>query len=115
MLGPVDIETAYVDLLDALTHDPARRVSRTGGPGPLNVVQSAVRLLVECYGPDSVAAFDNAREAWGLIWANQRTSVGGIWIARVELTEPVNNPDPASDSDRYQFIAQPTVSLQEIA
>lgn len=115
MLGPVDIEAAYADLLDVNTHTPTRRVSRTGGPGPLNVVQSAVRLLVECYGADSVAAFNNAAQAWALINANQGAFVGDIWVSRVELTEPVNNPDPATDSDRYQFVAQPTVSLQEIA
>lgn len=121
MLVPADVEAAMVTLLPgAHTRVPPTRpaeftrVSRAGG-NERNIVQSDVRLLVECFAADSVAAFARAARAWGLIKAAEGTTVGGVWISRAEMTEPVNYPDQTTRQARYQFVAQLTTSLQEIA
>lgn len=119
-LAPADVEA----LAHAILPPPAgtrlpnprpaefTRVTRAGG-STVNLVLSAPRLLVECWAPTSTAAFDRAREAWAAFHAIEGTTVAGVWVARVELTEPVNFEDPSTTSPRYQFVAQLTTALQE--
>lgn len=115
MSRPVDVEGAFVELLeDASTKVPNprpvgfTRVTRAGGDR-VNVGQSRVRLLVESWDVNSLAAFDRSADAWEAISGTQQTQVGDVWVSRVELTEPVNFPD--DDLPRYQFVAQLTVAL----
>ncbi|MFT4081187.1 MAG: hypothetical protein QM638_01245 [Nocardioides sp.] len=125
ILAPVDIETAVCDLLTTKTGltfatrvpnprpsgEAYGRVTRSGG-SPRNLIQSDPRVLVECWAPDDVAAFDLARLAYGHLWANYGGS--GVWGGRISLTEPVNYPDPDTASPRYQFIATITTDLEEL-
>lgn len=123
MLGPIDVEGEVVTLLNAaLTPTvstripnprPAShvRVTRAGGQGR-SLVQSDVRLLVECWGPDSTEAFDLARLAYAHLWATYGDA--STWGGAASLTEPVNFPDPDTDSPRYQFLATITTSLTEV-
>ena len=122
MLVPVDIEGEVVTLLDAaLTANVSTRVpnprpageyirvTRVGG-NPRGLIQSDPRLLIECWGADSVAAFDLARMAYGHLWAHYGST--GTWGGRASLTDPVNFPDPDTDSPRYQFLATVTTNLE---
>lgn len=118
---PVDIEGEIIALLRGPlgVHVSTRvpnprptshvRVTRAGGSSR-NAIQSDPRVLVECWAPDSVAALDLARMAYGLLWAHY--GAAGTWGGRASLTEPVNFPDPSTDSARYQFIAQITTNLE---
>jgi hypothetical protein len=126
MLAPVDIEGAVVTMLnDALAAPVATRVpnarpaefvrvTRTGGQSR-NLVQSDARVLVECWAADGVAAFGLARMAYAHLWASADSFIADdVWVGRVDLTEPVNFPDPDTDSPRYQFLATLTTSLVEV-
>lgn len=115
--GPVDVEGLLVGILPgASTRVPKQRpndftrVTRAGGT-TLNIVQSRPRVLVECWGSTSEAAFARAATAYRAIADLARKTTAGVWVAEVELTEPVNFPD--DDRPRYQFVAQLTTSLQE--
>lgn len=128
MLAPVDIEAAVVTVLDAGTSasvatkvenprpaGPLIRVTRAGGIG-VNLIQSAPRVLVECWDDDEVAAFNLARMAYAVLWAGADSYLAaGVYVTRIELTEPVNFPDPDTKKPRYQFVAALTTSLQEIS
>lgn len=116
-MRPVDVEGLARTVLASLgvpvsTRVPSPRpvslvrVTRAGG-SRRNLVQSDPLLLVECWAPDSVAAFDLARDAWSLI--DQFPD----WSA--SLSEPVNFPDPDSGSPRYQFTASLILNLEESA
>lgn len=121
-LGPVDIEGALIGVVAAPASTripnprPAAftRITRAGGTD-LNVVMSRPRVLVECFAGSSTAAFERAAEAYAAIRDLLRTTAGGVWFAEVELTEPVNFPDDATGMARYQFVAQLTTSLREMA
>ena len=120
MLAPVDVESAVCTLLGARTSVPqvagkpdGIRVLRVGGQ-QTSVVQSQVRLTVECWAADEVAAFDLARLSWARLWGSEGAFMGAVWVSRVELTDPVNLPDTEASRPRYQFIAQLTVALDEI-
>lgn len=127
-LAPVDIEAAAVTHLKprlggagVATRIPNpmpatfTRVTRAGGSAR-NLIQADARLLVECFADNDVAAFDLARLAYAHLWAAAGTFLApGVWVDRVELTDPVNFPDPtAAKKSRYQFVAQMTASLDEI-
>jgi hypothetical protein len=126
MLAPVDLEGAvYTYLTPRLTGAtvatrlpstlPSKfvRVTRAGGSGR-NLVQSDVRLLVECFADNSTDAFTLARMAYAHLWAAADSFiVPGVWVTQVELTEPVNFPDDSIARARYQFLAQMTTSLTE--
>lgn len=129
LLGPVDVEAAVVSLLDgAMSANVATavpnprpasggylRVTRAGG-GQRNLIQSDPRVLIECWHDDEVAAFDLARHAWALLWAAQDSFMtADVYVTRVESTEPVNFPDPDTDSPRYQFLTTLTTSLTEVS
>lgn len=115
---PVDFEGVLVAALnDALpepfaTRVPSERpvafgrVRRTGGTG-INLVQEKPMVLVECWAPDSVAAFDLAARAYGVV--DTFCSVGN------RPSSPINNPDPDAPGARYQFTATPVVDLKETA
>lgn len=127
LYAPPDIEGAVVTLLDAGTSadvstavpnprpaGPMIRVTRAGGSGR-NLIQSTPRVLVECWDADEVAAFNLARLAYARLWAAADSFlVPGVYVTRIELTEPVNFPDPDTDQPRYQFIAALTTSLTEV-
>lgn len=116
--APVDVEALVVSVLGAGTGTkvpadrPASftRVTRQGG-GRTNLILSAPRVFVECWGPTSLAAFERAADAWAALDAAQGTNVGGVWIARVESTEPANFPDD-DGSPRYTFTAALTTQLR---
>ena len=124
-MRPVNVEAALVaHLRSALsvqvgTRVPATRpakfvvLSRAGGEVS-NLVQSSPRMLVECWGATDSEAWALARDTWAAVAdTDGRALTQGVWVARVELTEPVNYPDDATASPRYQFIATLTVNLEE--
>lgn len=126
MLAPVDLEAPVAAYLtgrlgaEVSTRVPNPRpatfvrITRAGGQAR-NLVQSDVRLLVECWAPDETSAFDLARYAYAYLWAAAFTTLGEVRIQAIELTEPVNYPDPTiPDQDRYQFIATATCSLAQL-
>lgn len=120
--GPVDIEGEVVGVLNAVLTPPVAtkvpnprpasgcvRVTSTGG-ARRNVVQSAPRVLVECWGPDSVTAFGIARDASVALLDSYGDAE--VWGGRASLTEPVNLPDPETTSPRYQFVATILTNLE---
>lgn len=126
MLAPVPIEQAVVAHLRGLlgiqvgTRVPRERpaeflvVSRTGG-GTVNMVMSRPTVLVESWATDPAVAWENAAAAWAHLGASDETDLPGIYVADVSLTEPVDYPDSATGTPRYQFIYSPLVSLKEIS
>ena len=126
-LAPQDVEGVLIALLRAAlpgvhvsTRIPAQRPSRhvkvtRAGGNRRNLVQERPLLIIECWGPDSVAAFDLAADAWSAIDAANGTVVNGVPIdlPRDSLASPINMPDPDTSSPRYQFTAQPYARLKE--
>lgn len=121
-LAPADIEVALVAFLPgAATHVPNprppggfTRVTRAGGDRQ-NLIQGVTRVLVECFDPDEGAAFTRAQTAWAkLSVARQSYLADGVWVTRVQLTDPVNYPDPETKLPRFQFIASLTLSLTPV-
>lgn len=125
MLAPVPIEQAVVKHLRGLlgiqvgTRVPRERpaeflvVSRTGG-GTVNLVQSRPTVLVESWATDVGTAWVNVRDAWSHLNATYETDLPDVWVSSVSLTEPVNYPDSATGTPRYQFVYQPTVVLKGV-
>ena len=125
-LRPGDVEGALIALLRAAlgVHVSTRipnprpdrhvKVTRAGG-NRANLVQERPLLIIECWGPDSVAAFDLAADAWSALDAANGTVVNGVPIdlPRDSLASPINMPDPDTSSPRYQFTAQPYARLKE--
>jgi hypothetical protein len=133
MLVPADVEGASIAYLKPLlgcwvagkvpnprpSDERYVRITRAGGQ-PRNLVLSDPRLLVECWGPDSVQALELAQLAYGYLRLIAPDGahggfLGEIWVSQMQLTEPANVPDPDTASPRYQFLAQPTTSLQEFS
>ena len=125
-LAPVDVEAVAVEALGAVLSVPVAtrvpnprpaagnvRVTRTGGSSG-NVVQDDATVLVECWGPDGVAAFELARSAWAYLSALEGSTVGGVWVYEVRPQGPVNFPDPDTDSPRYQFVASIRCRMSEV-
>jgi hypothetical protein len=119
VLAPADVEAALYAFLPAPVGtripdelgDEFTRVTRAGGDR-LNLAMGVSRVLVECFGVDDDTAFAVARKAWGLLGAaGQSYLVPGVWVTRVQLTDPVNFPDPSTKHPRYQFVASLTLSL----
>lgn len=124
-MKPVPIEQAVIAHLRAATGKPAStkvpstrpaeffRVTRTGGDRT-NLVESRPTVLVESWANADVAAWDNVRAAWAVLDDTPVTDLPlGVCVMKANLTEPVNYPDSATGSPRYQFIYQPTVVLEE--
>lgn len=119
LLAPPDVEAAFCVLLGGHTSVPNPRVlpfvkvTRAGGQQN-NPVQTTPRLIVECWGATEAAAYTKARAAWAACRASHDSFVSGVWVGRVELTDPANFPDRDSKTPRYQFVVQPTVSLTRV-
>lgn len=127
MPRPAPVEQALVAYLGPLvspatvaTRVPQSRpaafvkVTRSGGD-VLNIGQSRPRVLVECWGNTDSAAWDLAAKAWDALYESDQSAEirPGVEVMDVDLTEPVNFPDIASGSPRYQFLASLTVNLKE--
>ena len=125
MAQPSPIEQALVAHLGGVlgvpvsTMVPAQRperfviVSRTGGPR-LNLAQSRPTVLVECWATRTADAWSlvvAAYDAMDSLADRDDALPKGAWVADVDLAEPVNYPDAASGSPRYQFLATLTVNL----
>lgn len=123
-MRPVNVEVALVAHLRSVlsmqvgTRVPVTRpdafvvLSRAGGQTS-NLVQSEPRMLIECWGTTDGAAWDLVRDTWAAVAdTDGRDLTKGVWVAHVELTEPVNYPDEISGSPRYQFLATLTVNLE---
>ena len=125
-LRPGDVEAAFVTILSAIDRahvgtktpnprpDYSIRVTRAGG-NRRNLVQERPLMVLECWGPDSVAAFELAADAWAAINDADGTVVAGVAIdlPRDSLASPINMPDPDTTNPRYQFTAQPYARLIE--
>jgi hypothetical protein len=122
---PVDVESAARAYLGprvgvpVSTHVPNPRppsfvqVTRAGGQAR-NLVQSDVRLLVECWDVTETGAFDLARITYGQLWRVPPGYMADVLVMGMELSEPVNYPDPSTPAaHRYQFIATATTSLAD--
>ena len=125
MARPSPIEQALVAHLGGAlgvpvsTAVPAQRpdrfvtVSRAGGPR-LNLVQAKPTVLVECWATTTGAAWDLVSAAYDAMDAlpdRDGPLPKGAWVADVDLAEPVNNPDAATGTPRYQFVATITTDL----
>lgn len=83
--------------------DSFTRVSRVGGD-TRDLVTDSPRLLIECFGPSTVAASDRAKITRALMLASARltdtvtkaTEGGGVAFL----------PDPDTNQARYQFVVQ---------
>lgn len=122
-LRPVDAEGAARTYLAPLVgvpvstrvpnprNPPFVQVTRAGGQ-PRNLVQSDVRLLVECWDLTETGAFELARLTYGHLWRIPPGYMADVLVMGIELSEPVNYPDPSTPGHhRYQFIATATTSL----
>lgn len=92
---------------------PARfvRVTRTGGAAPRMVV-SEPTLLVECWGATDGDAWTVVEAVWPLCSVPHSVQISAdVWASRMWAQEPVNFPDGASGSPRYQFIVTARVAL----
>lgn len=118
-MKPADAEAALLAVVaaPAATRVPQvmptafTRVSRIGG-SRINLAQSRVSLLVECWATDDLTAQSRAFAAWQAIDAAQHSTRAGVWLAGVDLSEPVAYADPnAPGHHRYQFTASAVVAL----
>lgn len=87
------------------------RVTRTGG-AHRDLVLTDSTVLYECWGSTDSLAWDLVSRVWSQARDLDRAELG-VTVNRVRLTDPVNFPDSASGSPRYQFIATLTIALEE--
>lgn len=123
-LAPPDVEAAAVTVLADLADSVATRVPNLRpatvirvtqqGDGERNLILNDVRLLVECWAGDSVAARALAKAAYGTIAGHRDSFMGSVWVGGIEFTGFVNFPDPDTDQPRYQFVAQLTISQEAL-
>lgn len=122
-MKPVNVEAVLVKFLGAAlgkpvatkvpTTRPAQfvRVTRAGG-ARRNVAQSGSRVIVECWAASET-------DAWALCVAaydaldDLDVDPGELPFMSVDLSDPVNYPDTATGSPRYQFIATIITNLKE--
>lgn len=115
------LEQALVALLKSLTGaqvgtkvpqsrpDRFIRLSRTGGASS-NRAQSAPTVLVECWGADEGKAWALCASVLPVLRAHRDgADLDGVVVCDASVTEPVNYPDSATGTPRYQFIYSPTV------
>lgn len=129
ILVPRDVEADLVAALErfgitAGTQVPAVRsagmirVSRTGGELTGNGYRDRASVLVECWGADSVEAFDNARRVWAAfsVFKYRQWLTPGVGAHDVEISPPRSlDDDYAPELYRQQFTADLTISLEETA
>lgn len=87
------------------------RVSRVAG-SLVNVLQTRPTVLVECWSATSrLAASDLAAQAWQALLAAQHTVQAGVIFGWVDLSLPVELPDPDRPTHwRLQFTATTTTA-----
>lgn len=123
-LAPADLEAAVVSFYGGdcgtVTPNPMpdyfTRVNRAGGT-TLNLVQTNTRLLVEVWGPqddDGTLTYPLVREQYARLSAAVPGYVGGVFVASIALTDPVNFPDVDLERPHFQFVANLTNSLTEV-
>lgn len=126
---PRDVEAELVAALErfgikAGTQVPAARsagmirVSRTGGDLTDDGYRDRAEVLVECWGTDSVEAFDNARRVWAAfaVFKFRQWLRPGVAAHDVEISPPRSLDDEyAPELYRQQFTADLMVSLEETA
>ena len=123
-LRPGDVEGALIVLLRPVlgVHVSTRipnprpdrhvKVTRAGG-NRANLVQERPLLIIECWAPDSVAAFNLAADAWQVLDGAEDATVNGVTFGSMSLASPINQPDPDTTNPRYTFTAQPFARLLE--
>lgn len=124
-LAPPDVEKAFVTYLNAALTPPVStrvpnprpasfvRVQVIGGEVP-NVALDGPRLLVECWAANQSAAWSLARQAWSAVAETRAAWAGEVWVSSVDLSRPVNLPDPDTASPRYQFTADLRVAMSAV-
>ena len=91
------------------------RLSRSGG-GRANLGQARPTVLIECWANDADAAFDLASDTYDALDSlpyQDDPLPRSVYVAEVELTDPVYFPDAVSGCPRYQFIATLTVNMED--
>lgn len=121
---PAPVEQALVKHLETVlgeevaTRVPSTRpdrfvkLTRTGG-SHYELVLSKPTVLFECWGKTDSDAWQMVSMCWSAVRDLARVSLPTIYVNDISLTDPVNYPDSASGSPRYQFIATLTVALTE--
>ena len=90
-------------------------MSRSGGDR-VNLGQSAPRLLFECFGKDTGQAWAVVADVYAAVLDMDRIDdalVPHVYVADVDVNEPVNFPDTSAGLARYQFLATLTVTPKE--
>lgn len=87
------------------------RVQRIGG-GQVNMIQERPSVLVECWAPTRLAAWNLAAEAHSSLVGRNSLEYNGVELEDRALSSPVNYPDPSTASPRYQFTVQATVTME---
>lgn len=117
-----DLETALVGYLSGVltvrvatrvpNPRPASlvRVGRTGG-SHLNMVQERATILIECWAPTEEQAWALARDAHKALGGRAPLEIPGAELSARQLSGPVNYPDPATTSPRYQFTLDAVADL----
>lgn len=117
VLAPADAEAVLVS--DLVSQYQIRSVSTEvgtslpSGPAPesfvkirlmggsANLISSGAMLTVECWAKDEIAAWDLASLTVGLV--DSLPERLGICSGITNVGEPVNQPDPDSNTPRYVF------------
>lgn len=87
------------------------RVNRIGG-AQINMVQERPVILVECWGPDELTAWNLAAAAHEALEGRDPLEVNGVELSDRDVSSPVNYPDPSTASPRYQFQLQTTINME---
>ena len=91
------------------------RVQRVGGDA-LNLVQERPTVLVEAWAATDLASWDLASKAWRILSGREPLESAGVEFGERSLSVPVNYPDPATTSARYQLTTKMTINLvKEVA
>lgn len=74
------------------------------------MAESRPTVLIECWGNDETAAWKLTEKAWPLLAGHRDgANLGAVTVTTASLTDPVNYPDSATGTPRYQFIYSPIV------
>ena len=126
MNKPAPLEQALVAHHNALLPEPVStrvpatrppafvKLTRAGGGGLRQLVLTNSSVLYECWGSTDALAWDLAARTWSQVAALPDATLNGVYVNEVvSLQDPVNFPDSASGSPRYQFLANLTCALEE--
>lgn len=79
------------------------QVTLTGGTRE-NMITDRPQLTVECSAGSTIEASDLARLCHGLMLSAAGTSVGGLWVRKVEEVGGIQFlPDPDTNQPKYLF------------